>query len=55
MQALEDESRRAVSKRERERLKAQEKHRREQVEKMREQLNKDAALGEVRTAVFVFF
>jgi len=37
-----------IAKKERERLKNQEKVRKEQVEKMRSQLNSDAALGEVR-------
>ena len=46
-QVLEDDAHVAISKRERERLKAQEKFRREQVEKMREQLNQEAAAGDV--------
>jgi len=37
----------AVAKKERERLKLQEKIRKDQVEKMREQLNTQAAAGEV--------
>ena len=44
----EDETDKEIAKKERARLKAQEEQRKEQVEKMREQLNKEASAGEVR-------
>ena len=48
VQALENELAKEVAKKERERLKNQDKMKREQVEKLRQQLNTDAAAGEVR-------
>lgn len=49
-QALETETAKVIAKRERERLKLQDKIRREQLEKFREQQNADAEMGEVRGA-----
>jgi len=46
-QVLENEVAKAIAKKERERLKLQEKIRKEQVEKMRTHLNDEAAAGEV--------
>ena len=46
--ALENEQAKKMAKKERERLKLQDKQKREQVEKMRQTLNADAAAGEVR-------
>ena len=45
---LENERAKDIAKKERERLRVQDKIRKEQVEKMREQINSDAAAGEVR-------
>lgn len=57
MQDFESEAAKEVAKKERERLKLQEKAKKEQLEKMREQLNQDAAAGEVRlhTSTHIFF
>ena len=49
VQALETEAARMVARKERERLKLQDKLRKEQIEKMRQQLNSDAAAGDVST------
>lgn len=48
MQALESELAREVARKERERLKAQENQRKEQIESMRSQMNKEAMAGDVR-------
>lgn len=50
VQALETEAARLVARKERERLKLQDKLRKEQIEKMRQQLNTDAAAGDVSGA-----
>ena len=48
MQVLENETAKIIAKKERERLKLQDKLRREQLEKFREQQNVEAEMGEVR-------
>jgi hypothetical protein len=59
LQDIDNAAAKEVAKKERERLKNQEKQRKEQVEKMRSQLNDDAAVGEVRNytvyALFVLY
>lgn len=50
LQALENETAKMIARKERERLKLQDRLRREQLEKFREQQNEKAEEGEVRTA-----
>lgn len=51
-QALPSEAAQLIAKKERERLKLQDKLRREQLERVREEQNQDAAAGDVRGLAF---
>jgi peroxiredoxin len=53
LQEADNAAAKEIAKKERERLKLQEKMRKEQVEKMRSQLNTDAAHGEVRNFDYI--
>lgn len=54
VQALETEAAKEVARKERERLKLQEQQRKQQVEEMRMQMNKDASAGDVRSMLLLF-